>query len=129
MIIDKELQFSEAQDVSTASGLISTNVIDLAVAGSRSMSDQLWLVAVAPTALVGTGLTIAIQTHTTATTTSGTTLLSRVFTIADFNAGFCKIKLPVEGMKRYLGLSYTEDTLSAGTVTAFLTNDIATINI
>ena len=127
MIIDKELELADGQAIT--GDALSTNIIDFGVAGYKSHPDQLWLVVQCDTAFDNlTSLDIEVWTDDTTTVTSGVQLLIKNVLLAALTAGagLWKVKLPVEGMQRYLGINWDVNGTNptAGAVSAFLTNGI-----
>lgn len=130
MILDKELIFSTAQEVTSADA-DSTNTVDLGAGGDAYKA--LWFVVqvdTAATAAEGTNPTLNIKLQTSADNDSYTSLYETgPLGTASLTAGTeYKIRIPV-GMQRYLKVVYdvTADngtSFSAGKYTAFLTPDV-----
>ena len=131
MILDKELIFSTAQEV-TSGTVNSTDTVDMGAGGDAY--NALWFVVQVDTAAAtdGTNPTLNIKLQTSADNLSYTSLyetgpLGR----ASLTAGTeYKIRIPV-GMQRYLKVVYevTADggsNFTAGKYTAFLTPDVQT---
>lgn len=129
MIIDKELQFSDAQAVTTATATASENVIDLGAA-SRNPEVDLWLVIDVDTTVTATGgaanVTFALISDSavgfdsgSATTHWTSAAIPKATLVAGYNV--VKMRLP-KGLKRYLKVQYTPDTnnLTAGKFNAML---------
>ncbi|MEG1825114.1 MAG: hypothetical protein RRY12_10780 [Cloacibacillus sp.] len=117
MILDKENMFSNEQTLSAAA--VSTNVVDLGVAGDAYVAP--WLVVNIAAALTGT-LGFELQTSDTENFTA-TTVLASVAAAARSGTGrVAAMRIP-KGAKRYLRVEY-KGTVSAGKVTSFLAQDI-----
>lgn len=122
MIIDKDLMFSDDQEVK-ASG--NSTVLDLGAAGD-AVGQELTIHGIVTTAFAGaTSLTIAVQTSEDKSTYT-TLVQSGAIPVADLTRGaevFC-VRCP-KGFKRYIRLAYTiAGTGTAGKVTAFASKDL-----
>lgn len=132
MILDKELIFSTAQEV-TSGTVNSTDTVDLGAGGDAY--EALWFVVqvdTAATAADGTDPTLNIKLQTSDDNVSYTSLYETgPLGTASLTVGTeYKIRIPV-GMQRYLKVVYevTADNtanFTAGKYTAFLTPDIQT---
>jgi hypothetical protein len=142
MLIDKLLEFSDAQAVTSTA--ISTNVIDTAPQGNgvntnttRDLGngEDLYLVVITQTAATDTSsdatLTVTLESDSTEDlATSATTHFSTgALAFAAFSpAGtvLAKVKLPAGSYERYVGVRYTvaSGPLTAGKFDAFLTNGV-----
>ena len=132
MILDKELIFSTAQEV-TSGTANSTNTVDMGAGGDAY--EALWFVVQVDTAAAatdGTNPTLNIKLQTSADNDSYTSLYETgPLGTASLTAGTeYKIRIPV-GMQRYLKVVYevTADNtanFTAGKYTAFLTPDVQT---
>ena len=139
-ILDGQLSFSDVQDLGSASvgTTISTNVVDITaqvndlasrVSGNLGESDIVLTVTVEDEDFTSGGsatLAVAIQTHSTVTTTSGTTLLtSPAVAVASLVDGYevWQVRLPFADYNRYLGLGYVvaAAAMTAGKITAKIT--------
>ncbi len=124
MIIDKQLEFSDAQAITATAP--STNIIDTQVAGQAY--EALWFVAqVATTMTGGTSVTVDLQTDDAAAFAAPKTLYSSgAVPVASLTAGaqLAKVRVP-PGCKRYLRVNYTVagGPFTAGAVDAFLVMD------
>ena len=126
MIIDKELVFSDAQAITTAGSLDSTNILDHVKGGGPY--DNVWLFAKSDTAF--TGLTsMVIELHTSNDNFSSDDVVlykSGTILLADLTANTVqvKVRLPL-GVKRYLKVVYTTvGTEATGTMDAMLVPDV-----
>jgi hypothetical protein len=127
MIIDKELQFSDAQAVTADAA--STDHIDQVAAGDALHGSELYLVVRVHTTMDSAGeaatLTIKLQSDDNSSFNSAKDhFISEAFAESALVAGteLVKMKLPT-GMQRYIRVYYdrgTED-FTAGKVDAFLT--------
>lgn len=142
MLIDKLLEFSDAQAVTSTA--ISTNVIDTAPQGNSvntnttrdlGTGEDLYLVVITQTAATDSSsdatLTVTLESDSTEDlATSATTHFSTgALAFAAFSpAGtvLAKVKLPAGSYERYLGVRYTvaSGPLTAGKFDAFLTNGV-----
>lgn len=141
MILDKSLEFSDAQAV-TASA-ISTNVVDLYPIGNSVNSNTLrdigtgediYLVVITNTAATDSGddatLTVTLESDSAVGLDSSATVHFSTGAIAFANfspAGsvLANVKLPAGNYERYLGVRYTvaSGNLTAGKFDAFLVKD------
>lgn len=117
MILDKELIFSEGQSLSAAGP--STNVVDQGAAGDAYVA--LWLVVNAAD-VTGT-LGFDLETDSAEAFSSAETLLSVTAAERAEDGAIFKGRVP-RGAKKYLRVKYT-GTVTAATVTAFLTKDVS----
>ena len=118
-LLDGRLEFSDGQavtSISSGSTTISTDVIDFGASATDGWGSTLknntggdlrWHVRV-NVALVGAGAAIhaLLQTHTTATTTSGTTIATIVIPALSASGWKRSMTVPTGGMYRYLGVGY-----------------------
>lgn len=137
MILDLENRFSDKQDVTTGSdtGINSTNVIDLGIAGRNiGIGKQLWMVALVTTAFTDSGsnsnLRVDLVTDDNASLSSPTVLQKLGVFPVTAPAGSI-IAQPIgsfSNVERYICARYTVDNgngaLSAGNVSCFLTDNI-----
>jgi len=134
MILDKELLLSDEQDAKANGSKVSTDTIDLSVAGRDiGAGEQLYAVVVvdAYTAGSNTSLTISVITSASADLSSPTTIISTpAIAAADISAGRAPIVLPIPPnviTQRYLGLNYACATAATAlTVTAFVAHGVQT---
>jgi hypothetical protein len=127
MLIDKELQFSDAQAITGDAA--STDYIDQGAAGDALQGAELYLVVRVHTTLDSAGeaatLTVKLQSDDNSSFSSAKDhFISEAFAESALVAGteLVKMKLPV-GMQRYIRVYYdrgTED-FTSGKVDAFLT--------
>jgi len=141
MILDKFLEFSDAQAV-TASA-ISTNVIDLSPSGNGvntntlkdiGTGEDVYLVVITNTAATdaGSDATLAVSLESDSTENLATSATVHFSTGALAFAAFspagtvlANVKLPAGNYERYLGVRYTvvDGNLTAGKFDAFLVKD------
>lgn len=125
MIMDKLLQFSEAQAITATA--VSTNVIDLGVNRDLGVDTEIDVFIQVDTAFTAAGaatLTIELQTDDNVSFSSATALFtSAAIGKATLVAGYqpFRFKLP-QVTERYLRLNYTVATgpMTAGAITAAL---------
>lgn len=141
MYIDSQLQFSDAQAVTSTA--ISTNVVDLNPDGGTleanlqdlGVGEDVYLVVQTQTACTDTGsdatLTLTLESDSTADlATSATVHLSTgALAFAAYSPAGATVfagRLPSGNYERYLGVRYTiaAGPLTAGKFNAFLTKDI-----
>jgi len=141
MILDKFLEFSDAQAV-TASA-ISTNVVDLAPLGNGvgtnttrdiGTGEDVYLVVITNTAATDAGsdatLTVTLESDSAVGLDSSATVHFSTGAIAfagfkDAGTVLANVKLPAGNYERYLGVRYTvvDGNLTAGKFDAFLVKD------
>jgi hypothetical protein len=130
MLIDKDLEFSDAQAETTVATHASTNDIDLGVAGDAAK--EMYVVISVNTAPTSDGsATINLQLSTSAASNhSSPKILWETGAIAYNNAVFAlaskfQFRVP-KGALRYLRVNYIIGTaaLTAGKFDAFLTPDV-----
>ena len=141
MILDKFLEFSDAQAVTSTA--ISTNVVDLAPIGNGvgtnttrdiGTGEDVYLVVVTNTTATDTGsdatLTVTLESDSTENLATSPTVHFSTGAIAF--AGFAtagtvlaNVKLPAGNYERYMGVRYTvaAGPLTAGAFDAFLVKD------
>ena len=124
MIIDKQLMFSEAQDLGAASDetIVSTNVIDLgaknALVPTNYEDGELEIFVGIPEDFVG-GTSVQLILYTDADVAFGSPAIvfeSKAFAVAELKAAKLPLRIPAlpAGLERYLRMSY----VVAGTMTA-----------
>lgn len=127
MILDKQLEFSNAQAVTAAAA--STNYVDLGAARNMGVGEDLYVVVVCTVAMTDgssdSTLAVALETDTTTTFTPDAT--RTLFTFSALSAaGTMKVaKLGPDDLNmRYAQLKYTpaNGDLSTGSFSAYLTN-------
>ncbi len=121
-LLDKKLEFSDAQAVTSTAD--STNTLDMQVADANlGAGKPLWLIVeVGETFANATSMKVTLQDS--ATDFSGATLIdSKVHLEAALVKGFRLLAVPLPAEhKRYLKLVYTvSGTHNAGAVNAYLT--------
>ena len=125
MILDKLLIFSEGQKITATA---NSSVLDFGEAGD-AVGQELTLEVRSAAAFTGTTATLQVKLQTSSDNFSSDTtdvVLSPAVTVTAFPAGktIFKVRVP-QGLKRYARLAYTvTGTISAGSVTAFLTKDL-----
>ena len=139
MFLDKTLVFSEDQGLSGVSGAeASTSYIP--TNGSDDYS-KMWLVVKGNKGISGvgavsgvggfTGIDIELETAPDSGFVSGVSLYKKNVTTSGFNANdfLVKERLPL-GLLAFTRVKYTsDDTITAGAVTAFLTDAVSTCEI
>lgn len=137
MILDKELEFSDGQAVTSTA--ISTNVIDLGATDNTlrdiGTGQDVYLVVQTRTAATDTSsdatLTVTLESDSTANLATSATvhfstgaLAFAAFSVA--GTAIAVVRLPNALYRRYLGVRYTvaSGPLTAGQFDAFLTKDI-----
>lgn len=124
MIIDKALQFSDAQAITASAA--STKVIDLKEGGNAY--NENWIIATVDTAFSGSGtLAVSVQTDKAEGFSNAVTLLAgSAVAAADLKKGAYALKVKVpQGCERYIRLYYTvTGSLSGGKVTASIAKDV-----
>ena len=139
MFIDYQLVMSAAQEFTAQAEAISTNIIDLGVAGLTDKvagEADMTVVARVQTTFTSEGaatLVCLIETDTDSAFGSAVALhTSATHALASLVAGFnlAVIKLP-QNVERYIRCTYTVATadMTAGAVDAFLVKDYDTSNI
>lgn len=135
MLIDKQLEFADAQNMATvtaATRTVSTNTVNLGAAGDAI--DQLYCVIRVDTAFTADGgamnATFTLETHTADTFSSARTVLwtSGAVAKATLVAGYeFKFRVP-RGLLQYAAVTCTPDTntVTTGKFDAFLTPQIST---
>lgn len=140
MIVDKFLEFSDAQAVTATA--VSTNVVDLYPLGNgvgtnttRNLGagEPLWLIVrtVAPATDVGSDatLTVTLESSAADTLTSSTVHFSTgalaFGTFSPAGAQIAAVQLPAGNYGRYIGVRYTvaNGPLTGGTFDAFIVED------
>lgn len=134
MYVDDLLLFSDAQAITSAAG--STNTVDCGVAGGRDLGTgkELYVVVSVDVAFTDAGsnstLSVALEGDSTSTfTPDGTQTLFTIPALAAAGATYyAKLDPGADPLAyRYLRLYYTPNNgdLTTGSVTAFITTDIA----
>ena len=129
MYIDSQLLFSDSQAVTAAAG--STNTVDFGAVRDMGVGASLYVVVVCKVAMTDSGsdstLAVALETDSTTTITPDATRTLFSFPAVSA-AGTTKIARlgPDDINLQYARLKYTPagGDLSAGSFTAFITNDI-----
>lgn len=138
MIIDSQLQFSDAQAITDASAA-STNIVDISIARNIGAgTPQLYLVVVCTETMVGAGATVTPSLRTSATASAAAPagdLNGTINTIPTSATAFAALSAagtaqviplpPNTGYLRYIDVYYTlaVGTLSAGKFSAFIVTD------
>lgn len=129
MILDRDLMFSNAQDVATASAA-STNVIDLGVARNIAIGKPMYIIVQVSTALTNTGsCTIKLETDNDEAFGSATNAQAvGVFTTAAAGSKLIVPIYPHNISERYMRLYYTKSgTIDAGAVDAYLSEQYESV--
>ncbi len=122
MYIDKDLQFSDAQALTSTAA--STNLIDLGSDRNIGGGETKWIVVSCDVALAGTSptLDVALQTDDNASFSSATDIVASVQKTAMAVGDKIVLAVPYEN-ERYLRLNYTMGgTTPTASVTAWLTD-------
>lgn len=132
MILDAELEFSDAQAVTAAAA--STNIIDLGVARDIGVGEELYIRVGVETTMTDTGsdstLAVTLETDDNAAFASAATVATLVTIPAVSVAGTeYYIRVPIGttvAVERYIRLLYTpaNGNLSAGAFDAHIVKDI-----
>jgi|GEM_PF-2826145 hypothetical protein len=146
MIIDESLMLFDGYSGITSAGNYPSNIIDLRATANATLAtgsygmgaaSPIYLVIALPTAFVGgTSVEFVVRTSDSLTSgalTSPTTLYDTgAILTASLTQGatvFAGI-LPINGVKQYIDINATGvGTFSAGTVSAFLTDNVQSLNI
>ena len=136
MILDKFLEFSDAQAVTSTA--ISTNVVDLYPLGGNASRDigngeNIYLIVrtIAPATDVGSDATLTVTFESSnaealsASTVHFSTGALAFATFSPAGAELARFKLPGGNYLRYLGVRYTvaNGPLTGGTFDAFIVKD------
>jgi len=127
MILDKDLQFSSAQTLTTGSADASTNYIDLGVGRDIGTGKDLEILVQIATALAGAGTCVVTLEQDDNTSFSSPTTVQTIGTFAATSAAGTKLaaKIQPEAItERYIRLKYTNGTLSAGAVSAHVVHGV-----
>lgn len=121
MILDADLQFSDAQVVTSTAA--STNLIDMASIRDVAVGTPLYVLIYVSTALTNTGtVTITIESDDNASFSSAVT--QQTIGVLQTSAAGTKLIAPLypaDNNERYMRLKYTvSGTVDAGAVDAFL---------
>jgi hypothetical protein len=130
MILDKQNLFSDDQAVTTTA--VSTNVIDLGVAGANKGEPIDILVQVTTTFAGGTSIQLGVGCDTVAAFSSETTLqTTAAIALASLVQGYqFTVSVIPTGVERFMRLTYTVvGTMTAGNITAGLVLDRQTNNV
>lgn len=125
-MIDSLLHFSDAQALSGAGSVASTNKIDLGSDRNIGPGQQLWLVVLVSSALDDSDAdetySVALQTDDNEGFSSPTDIATLTFARGDAAGTRAIIGLPYAN-ERYLRLNYTlGGTTPSGSFTAYITN-------
>jgi len=123
MILDADLQFSDEQDIHTASAA-STNVVDLGAARNVAVGVPLYIVITVTEALTNTGTcTIKLETDNDEAFGSATNAQALgAFTTAAAGSQIIAPIYPSNISERYMRLYYTKSgSIDAGEVSAYVT--------
>ena len=120
MIIDQKMMFCEKAEAKTA---ITSNVLDF-VADQTSPylnAHGMVLCILTPTAIAGTSITFKLQESADKSTYTDV-MTTKALTATDLKQPLLISLPPIH--KRYLKLVSTPTSLTAGTITAFIGNDV-----
>jgi hypothetical protein len=122
MILDADLQFSSAQDMSAASAA-SANIIDLGVARNIAVGKPMYIIVTVLTALTNTG-SVTIKLETDDDVAFGSATNAQAVGVLTTSAAGTQLIVPIYPhniSERYMRLYFTKSgTVDAGTVDAFL---------
>lgn len=131
MILDAQLQFSDAQSVTAAAG--STNTIDLGINRDIGTGEDLYVVVTVDTAMTDSGSdsTLAVALEGDSTTTFTPDATQTLFTIPATSAAgsvfYAKLDPAADPLQyQYIRLKYTpaNGNLTTGDFSAYLTDNI-----
>jgi len=125
MILDRQTRFSSAQSVTAAAA--STDLIDLKADRDMGVGQELYVVSVVTTALVGAGsVVVTAETDTAASFASPTTVqtLYTIPALAAVGDAFVARLQPFTTPEQFLRLQYAPGVVTAGAVTSFITSDV-----
>lgn len=132
MILDGQLQFSDAQAVTATAG--STNQVDLGPTYQDQNVDlgtgeELYVVASLASALVGAGATVTVTVQTDSDSAFGSpTTVQTIGTFAALSAAGTKLQAKLQPglLEKYIRLVYTVagGTLTGGSIDAHLVKNI-----
>jgi hypothetical protein len=127
MILDTNLQFSDAEALTSGATTGSANVIDLGAIRDLGEGEKIAILVQVTTALAGVGTCqVLLQTDDNASFSSATTVQT-LGTFAATAAAGTKIVAyvaPTVAVERYVRLAYVVGTVSAGAVDAFLLHGV-----
>lgn len=131
MILDSQTRFSDAQSAVSAAGtLASTNYYDTGATADVGIGQEEYLVIQVNAAITGVGASVQFALQTDSSSAFGTAVtipLTSAIGVASLTANSVQVRtrLPI-GLQRYIRVAYIVSgaATTAGTVTAFLTNDI-----
>lgn len=131
MILDSQTRFSDAQSIAAAASTVaSTNYYDTGATPDIGIGQETYLVISIGTAVAGAGASVQflLQTDDNSSFSSPTSFpLTGAIGVASLTANSVQYRgrLPI-GLERYIRVAYTISgaTTTAGTATAYITNDI-----
>jgi len=127
MILDQDLAFSQAQTIPTGATTASTNLVDLQAVRDIGVGEDMELVVVITTALVGAGtVAVIIQTDDNAAFSSPVTAQT-IGTFAAASAAGTKMSAKIQPnaiVERYMRVAYTSGVLTGGAASAYLTHGV-----
>ncbi len=127
MILDKNLAFSEAQTIPTGATTASTNIVDLGAVRDIGVGEDMELVVVLTSALVGAGtVAVIIQTDDNESFSSAVTAQTIGTFAATSAAGtrFVAKLQPNAIVERYMRVAYTAGVLTGGAASAYLVHGV-----
>lgn len=136
MLLDKELVFSDAQAVTTATATASTNYLDMLAVGDPGVGEPMWAVGQVDTTVQASGgaanVTFALQvddnsSFSSATTIYATAAIAKATLVAGYRFMCVRLPpIPAGAKERYLRALITPDTndLTAGKFNIFLTPNV-----
>ncbi len=127
MILDKNLAFSEAQTIPTGATTASTNIVDLGAVRDIGVGEDMELVVVLTSALVGAGtVAVIIQTDDNEAFSSASTAQTIGTFAATSAAGtrFVAKLQPNAIVERYMRVAYTAGVLTGGAASAYLAHGV-----
>ena len=127
MILDKDLAFSEAQVIPTGATTPSTNVVDLGSVRDIGVGEDMELVVVLTSALVGAGtVAVVIQTDDNVGFASPVTAQT-IGTFAAASAAGTRFTAKIQPgaiVERYMRVAYTSGVLTGGAASAYLAHGV-----
>lgn len=131
MILDTQTRFSDAQSIAAAAGTVaSTNYYDTGATADVGVGQEEYIVVTVGTAVVGAGASVqfVLQSDDNTSFSSPNTFpLTAAVAVASLTANSTQVRarLPI-GLERYIRVAYiiSGATTTAGTATAYLTNDV-----
>lgn len=127
MILDRDLAFSIAQTIPTGATTASTDLVDLSAVRDIGVGEDMELVVVITTALVGAGtVAVIIQTDDNPAFSSPVTAQT-IGTFAATSAIGTRLVAKIQPnaiVERYMRIAYTSGVLTAGAASAYLAHGV-----